>query len=152
MKVILLEDHKDLGKKGTVANVADGFARNFLIPRGIVVEATPAAMRELQGQKDRERAREKKLRAQAEKIKSVILDKTVVVKVKAGESGRLFGSVTPKDVAAAIKAQYKQTVDRRRIDMNEHMKTIGLYEATVKLFKDVEAGINIKVEAEGDPR
>jgi large subunit ribosomal protein L9 len=150
MRVILLQDSKDLGKKGSVVNVADGYARNFLIPRQVVVEANESNMKSLQADQRLKDAKAKRLLDEARAAADHLRDKTVTVISKAGESGRLFGSVTPKDVADAIKKQYKVDVDRRKIEIQETVKTIGLYQALLSLHQDAHVAINLRVVAEED--
>jgi large subunit ribosomal protein L9 len=150
MKVILLQDSKELGKKGAVVNVADGYARNFLIPRQIVLEANESNMKSLKEDQRLKDAKAKRLLDEAKAAADMLRNKTVTVISKAGDSGRLFGSVTPKDVADAIKKQYKVDVDRRKIEIQESVKTIGLYEALLSLHQEAHVAINLRVVAEED--
>jgi len=151
MKVILLEDARDLGKKGAVINVADGYARNYLFPRKIAVEANDTNMRSLNQEKKRLDDRTKKLLAEARQAAAALDNATVTVKAKAGESGRLFGSITSKDIADAIEKAFKVGIDRKHIEIDDQIKTIGLYLATLKLHQDVEVKINVHVVSEGGP-
>lgn len=148
MKVILLQDSKDLGKKGAVLNVSDGYARNFLIAKGLAVEASESAMRTLQEDQKRESAKAKKLLDDAKNAASRIKGKTVTVVARAGGSGRLFGSVTAQDVSTAIQTQLKVAVDKRRLTLDQQIKTIGLYSATLKLHPEVEVSVDVKVVSE----
>jgi large subunit ribosomal protein L9 len=150
MKVILLQDSKDLGKKGSVVSVSDGYARNFLLPRKVAIPATENNMRNLQEDHRREELKAGRLLNEARFQAGALNDATVTVRAKAGETGRLFGSVTSKDVADAIQAAYKLAIDKRRIEVEESVKTIGLYRATLKLHQEVEVSINVKVVAEED--
>ena len=145
MKVILLEDAQGIGKKGAVLNVADGYARNYLIPRKIAVEASESNLKSLQHQKRQQDERAKRLLAEAREAAKVLENATVKVKAKAGESGRLFGSITSKDIAEAIDRTFGIAVDRKRIDIDEQIKTVGLYMATIRLHQDVEVKINVHV-------
>ncbi len=148
MKVILLEDARGIGKKGAVLNVADGYARNYLIPRKIAVEANESNMRSLNQEKKRQDDRARRVLSEAQVAAKVLENATVKVKAKAGESGRLFGSITSKDIADAIEKNFKLTVDRKHIEIDDQVKTIGLYLATLRLHQDVEVKINVHVVSE----
>lgn len=145
MKVILNEDVKGLGKKGEMVNASDGYARNFLFPKKLAVEANATAVNEL---KNRESAKahhiaeEKKL---AEEYKSKIDGKEIVFHVKAGASGKLFGSITSKEVAAEIAKLLGSEVDKKKISVNE-IKAYGEYTADVKFYNGITASVKIKVE------
>ncbi len=148
MKVILLEDARGIGKKGAVLNVADGYARNYLIPRKIAIEANESNMRSLSQEKKRQDDRAKRLLSEAQESAKALENATVKVKAKAGESGRLFGSITSKDIADAIERTFKLTVDKKHIEIDDQIKTIGLYLATLRLHQDVEIKINVHVVSE----
>jgi large subunit ribosomal protein L9 len=148
MKVILLSDSRDLGKKGAVVNVADGYARNYLFPRKIAVEANEMNMRSLNQEKKRLDEKARKLLSQAKHAAESLEDKTVKVRAKAGESGRLFGSITTRDIADAIQKAFKIELDKKSIEIDDQIKTIGLYLATLKLHQDVEVKINVHVVSE----
>ncbi|MDP2859897.1 MAG: 50S ribosomal protein L9 [Bacillota bacterium] len=148
MKAILLEDARDLGKKGAVINVADGYARNYLFPRKIAVEANETNMRSLNQEKKRLDDKSKKLLAEARQAVAALDNATVTVRAKAGESGRLFGSITSKDIADAVERTFKIEIDRKHIEIDDQIKTIGLYLATLKLHQDVEVKINVHVVSE----
>jgi len=150
VKVILLQDSKDLGKKGAVVNVSDGYARNYLFPRSIATEANESNMKSLQEVEKREDAKVKKALADAKAVASHLKEKVVTVRARAGETGRLFGSVTAKDIADAIQAQFKIPVDKRRVELQETVKSIGLYTALLSLHQNVEVQINVKVVSEED--
>lgn len=145
MKVILLEDVKKLGKKGDLVDVAEGYARNYLIPRKLVQEATEGSIKQLKQKKaalKRKKAQEKNAALEvAKKLK----DSSLTLKVKSGEQGKLFGSVTTKDISEALKAQHKITVDRRKIELPEAIKTLGNYEINIKLVPEVEAKLLVKI-------
>jgi len=144
MKVILKEDVKKTGKKGDIVKVADGYGRNYLLPRGLAEEATEGSIKQL---KDRQKAKERRFNeqvAEAEKLAKKIEQETFKIPVKAGENGRLFGSVTTKDIADAVKkAGYE--IDKRKIALDEHIKSLGVHKIRVKIFEDVEATLNIQV-------
>lgn len=144
MKVILKEDVKKLGSKGEVVNVSDGYARNYLIPRGLVEVATEGGIKQL---KQQEKARKKKKSeetSEAKEIASKLEKEKFVISVKAGEGGRLFGSVTTKDIADAVKkAGY--SIDKRKIELSENIKSLGVHNIRVKLYEDVTANLRIQV-------
>jgi len=144
MKVILKQDVKGLGKSGEMVNVSDGYARNFLMPRGLASEANAQAMNELKNRELAEKhKREVELKAAQDAAKE--LDgKTVKVSAKAGQSGKLFGSVTSKEVAEVIKNDYGIEVDKRKITI-EDIKNYGTYEAEVKIQSGVSAKIFVLV-------
>lgn len=148
MKVILKKDDKNLGKKNAIVEVNDGYARNYLIPRGIAVEATTAAQNEaiakLQGEKYR---KDHELDA-AKKLAVVLSGLTVVMKAKAGENGKLFGSITSKDVAEALKVQHKHEIDKKMFHMPDAIKTLGETEVELRLYAGVIAKMKVRVDIE----
>lgn len=144
MKVVLLQDVKGLGKKGELVNTSDGYARNFLFPRKLAIEANSQAMSEL---KNREAAEKHRIdmeiaaaKASAEKLDG----KTVRLTAKAGANGKLFGSVTPKDVAAAIAQQFSIELDKRKVVV-EDIKAFGTYPVEVKLYNGISAAMFVMV-------
>lgn len=144
MKVILKSDVKKLGSKGDIVKVSDGYARNFLMPKGLAEEATQSNLNEL---KHKEKIRERKYKenlTEAEELASKLEEKDFVIAVKAGENGRLFGSVTTKDIAKAVKKEGFK-IDKRKIDLSDHIKSLGVHKVKVKIFKDVEATLKVKV-------
>ncbi|HHU76844.1 MAG TPA: 50S ribosomal protein L9 [Firmicutes bacterium] len=147
MKVILIEDFSSLGQKGDLREVADGYARNFLIPRGLAVEATPGQMRAFEANReilDRKSAKEEKV---AREVAEKLSGRSFAIKVKAGESGRLFGSVTTADLAEVMaKAGFK--IDKRKIDLAEPIKELGEHEIQVKLHPEVRVPIQVVIETE----
>lgn len=141
MKVVLLEDIKGNGKKGELVNVNDGYARNYLFPRKLAKEANAQAMNEL---KNAEEAKAYKLKTEtetAQKTADQINGKSVKMFAKAGQGGRLFGSVTAKEIADELKKQYKVDVDKRKIAMDGDIKAFGTYECEVKLYNGITAKI-----------
>ncbi len=148
MKVILTQNVKNLGEKGEVVKVADGYARNYLIPKGLAEEATDSRLKNLkQKQKAKARKKEKELEKAREKAKE--LDgRVVIIKTKAGERGKLFGSVTSKDVAEAVKKEFGLDVDKRKIELEDPIKSLGRYPVGIRLYPDVTAEIIIAVEEE----
>ena len=144
MKVILLQDVKSQGKKDDVIEVNDGYARNFLFPRKLAAEANSQAMTEL---KNREDSKKHKIEVETQQAKASadkISGKTVKVTAKAGQGGRLFGSVTSKEIAAEMKNQFGIDIDRRKITVND-IKAFGTYPATVKLYQGVTAEFKVAV-------
>lgn len=145
MKVILLKDVKDIGQKGEVVNVAEGYARNYLLPRKLAAEATESSLKQLeQEKKAQERKRQKEKQMAMEQAE--MLSKThLTLKVKAGEQGKLFGSITSRDISDALKKQYNMDVDKRKIELSNPIKSVGDYEVTIKLAPEVETKILIKI-------
>ena len=123
MKVILLEDVKNVGKKDDIVSVSDGYARNFLFPRKWAVESTPGAAKEIERKRAAERAREMERRLDAEKKAGSLRGKIITVRTRCGSQGRLYGSVTSAEVAAALKEQYGVDVDKRRVELAEAIRT-----------------------------
>ena len=145
MKVVLLQDVKAQGKKGEVINVSDGYARNFLFPKGLAAEADAKVMNEL---KSKEEARLHKIEEEKAAARSVAEQLTgVVVKLKstAGADGRLYGSITAKDIAEALQKNHGITVDKRKIDMDGPIRAFGTYTLDVKLYTEIGGKINLVV-------
>ena len=146
MKVILIKDVNKLGKSGDKAEVADGYARNYLIARGLALEATSNLIAEVDSRKRGEKAKEAKLKKEAEEIKKQIQGKTVTVHVSAGEKGKLFGSVTNSQVAEALKVLYKLDIDKRDVKLPEAVKQAGEFPVIVRLYREVDAQMTLIVE------
>ncbi len=147
MKVILLEDVKGIGKKGSVANVSDGHARNYLIPRKLAMQATDSNLKVLEKQNAAiaaEKAEEKE--AALALKKKVEAANPVVVKGKAGDGGRLFGAITTKDIAEAFEAAYGMPIDKKKIVLKDNIKQAGNYKAELKLYPEISAVLKIRVE------
>ncbi len=147
MKLILREDVENLGKGGDLVDVKPGYGRNFLLPRGLAVVANTKNVRELDHQKTVASAKAAKLKASAEAVAKRLSETPVVLRRKAGEQDKLFGSVTAIDIAEALAARGLQ-LDRRSIDLAEPIKTVGDFEVPVKLHHDVVGKAKVKVEAE----
>jgi large subunit ribosomal protein L9 len=147
MQVILREDIDKLGKIGDLIKVADGYARNFLVPNKKAIEATPKNLRAMEHAKkmvsDRVRILKKEATAEADRIKGV----SIIIKAKVGEEGKLFGAVTTMDIAEAMKAQGVE-VDKRKIMLAEPIKRLGDFTVSVKLHSDVAADVKVSVVAE----
>lgn len=146
MKVILLQDVKSLGKKGELVNVSDGYARNFLYPKNLAKEANAQAMNELKNAEQSKKFKRDTEIAAANKAKAELEGAKFVIKAKAGESGKLFGSITAKEISAEIKRQKHFDVDKRKIVLKGDIKTLGEYEAEIKLYTAISANVTIAVE------
>ena len=144
MKVILKEDVKGQGNKGQLVNVSDGYARNFLLPRGLAMEADAQAMNDLKNKEEAARHHAAMEKQNAEEAAKALKGKTVKLTAKAGSAGRLFGSVTTKEVAEGLKAQFQVEVDKRKISMAD-VKAFGSYEAVVNLSPGISAKITVMV-------
>ncbi|MGE5632706.1 MAG: 50S ribosomal protein L9 [Caulobacteraceae bacterium] len=148
MKVVLLQDVKDLGKKEDLVNVSDGYARNFLFPRKLAVEATSGKLREIQDKKSAEKNRKDNELQNAKQLAEKLNKVEIKLKSKAGENGKLFGSITGKDIADAIKAQYKIEVDKKKVVLHDSLKTLGTYEVEVKVYPEVSAKVKVSIVEE----
>ena len=144
MKLVLLQDVKSLGKKGQLVSASDGYARNFLIPKGLAKEANAQAMNEYKNAENSKKYKHDQEVAAAENAKSILDGKTLEIKTKAGKSGKLFGAVTSKDVSINIKNQFNLDIDKHKISMND-IKDIGTYTAKIKLFTGISAEISVNV-------
>ena len=145
MKVILLEDVKTLGKKGQIVNVNDGYARNYILPKKLGLEANGKNMNDLKLQKQNEaKIAQEQLDAAKELAKKIEASK-VELKIKTGEGGRTFGSVSSKEIAVAVKEQLGLEIDKKKINMTDAIRTLGMHPVTVKLHKDVTAELKVHV-------
>lgn len=142
MKVILLQDVKKVGKKGDVIEASDGYARNFLFPRKLAQEANDSNMHILNNKKENERKEKLAQLEAAQKLAGELKGKEITIKAKTGESGKLFGAITSKDVAELIKAQYKIEIDKKKIVMDT-IKLAGGYEIDVKLYPEVSTKMKV---------
>lgn len=145
MKVILLQDVKSLGKKGEIVNVSDGYARNFVLPKGLGVEADAKNMNDLKLQKANEKKVAQEQLAAAQELAKVLETKQVVVKIKSGEGGKTFGSVSSKEIAAEAKKQCDLDLDKKKIQLPEPIKALGAYEVGIKLHPKVTGTLKVKV-------
>ena len=148
MKVILNQDVHGSGKAGDIVNVSDGYARNMLIPKGLAVEATQANIKQIEKKKALEEARRKEEKAQAQAIADKIKDITVTIKTKAGEGGKVFGSITTKEISEELKKQFGIDVDKKKIVADGAIKTTGMTAVTLKLYQEVSAKLNVNIVAE----
>lgn len=145
MKVVLLADVKGHGKKGELCNVSDGYARNFLFPKKLAIEANAAAMNELKNREESNAHHLAEAKKAAEEIAKKINGKTVTITAKAGASGKLFGAVTAKEIAAEIKNTFSVDIDRRKMNVAD-IKQFGEYTAEIKLYNGVSATISVVVK------
>lgn len=150
MKVIFLQDVKGKGKKGEVKEVPNGYASNFLFKKGLAKEATPSSVSELKGKKKAQEKQEAEILEEAKELK-VFLEKeenAIEIKSKAADDGRLFGSVTTKQIASAAKSQLNVELDKRKIELNVPMRTLGTQTMDVKIHPEVVAEITVRVVPE----
>ena len=145
MKVILLQDVKGVGKKDTIVNAADGYARNFLFPQKLAVEATPGAMKGIEKMRKAEADREADRRAQATEAAGRLRGKVINMQVKCGAQGRLYGSITSAEVAAELEKQHGVKIDKRDIKC-ENIRAVGDVEIEVRVYKDINAKMTVHVE------
>lgn len=146
MKVILTADIKGTGYTGDIINVSDGYARNFLFPKGLAKEASEHNLNIAKQQQKANEKRHMMERLSAEEVSKRLKDLKVVIKAKCGEGGRLFGSVTVKEIAEAIEAQHGIDIDKKKIYLEDHIKELGETKAQVKVFAGVSADIIVSVE------
>lgn len=147
MQVILLEDVKALGKKGEVVNVSDGYARNFILPKKLGLEATPKNLNDLKLQKAAEAKLAQEILEQAQALAKEIESKSILLKIKSGEGGRTFGSVSTKEIAIALKEQLGYDIDKKKLVLNDPIKNMGTYTVPVKLHPKVTAELKVKVDS-----
>lgn len=147
MKVILLEDARGTGKAGDVANVSDGYARNMLIPRGLAVEATAQNIKQLEKKKEAMAKKFAEDKAAALELKKKLEEVTVEVRTKAGKDGKVFGSVTSKDIADALN-QMGFDIDKKKIQLDSPIKATGMTDVNVKLFTEISGKVKVNVVSE----
>ncbi len=148
MKVILQQEVKKVGKKGDIIEVSEGYARNFLLPKGMALEATSANINMLKQQKASEALKQQKLLEEAKALGEKVKGAAVTIKAKIGEGGRMFGSVTGKDVADALEKQHKLSLDKRKIELKDAIKSLGEYTVPVKIHTEVTVDLQVKVVPE----
>lgn len=145
MKVILTQDVKSLGKKNQLINVSDGYARNFLFKKKLAIEADAKNLNIMKDKIQSDNSKKDRELIEANILKSKLEDKEVKMEMLAGENGKLFGSITTKDIADAIKKQHKTEIDKRKIHLDEPIKSIGTTNVAIKVHSDVSISINIVV-------
>lgn len=152
MKVILLEDVKSLGKKGEIVNVNDGYARNFILPKKLGLEATSKNLNDLKLQKQNdEKVAQEKLDA-AKALAEEIKEKSITVKIQAGVEGKVFGSISSKEIATEAKKQLNMDIDKKKIVIPDAIKSLGTYNVNIKLHKDVTATLTVKLKQNKNPK
>jgi len=145
MKVIFLKDVKGKGKKGEIKNVADGYAQNFLFKQGLAIEATPANLKTLEAQKNKQKREAEEELARAKQQKEQIEQLTVEISAKAGEGGRLFGSITSKQIAESLEKQHRIKIDKRKIELGDAIRALGYTNVPIKLHSEVTAVLKVRV-------
>lgn len=145
MKVILLQDIKRVGKKDQIINANDGYARNYLFPKKLAVEATTGNLGNLKAKQESNQYRKDMQKEEAIKLADKIKDITLTIKVKAGENGKIFGGVTAKEIAENLKTQYAIDVDKKKINLNETIKVIGTRTVDIKLYEGVIGKLKVNV-------
>lgn len=145
MKVILLKDIKGTGKKGDIKEVSDGHARNYLLPKGLAEAATEGSLKTHQNNQKLAKKREQKLLAEAKKLAAQIDKVSLTIKSKAGEGGKLFGSITSKDIAEQIEREHGIAVDKRKIQLDGGIKTLGSQKIDIKVYPGVSGTIQVNV-------
>lgn len=148
MKVILTQDIKSVGKKGQIINASDGYARNYLLPKKLAVVADNTNLNELKTKQDANKYKKDMSRASAEELAQKMKDFELIFKIKAGENGKTFGSVTAKDIAEALNKKYFVEVDKKKIGLNDAIKTLGTYNIEIKLFEGITGKLKVNVIAE----
>lgn len=145
MNVIFIKDLKGQGKAGDKKNISDGYAKNFLIPKGYAIEATAANLNNLKGKQDSQQYQKEQDIKAANEMKAALEDITVVIKTKSGDNGKLFGSVTSKDIADELKKQHSVTIDKKKIVLPDGIKEVGKFSVDVKLYPSITGKINVEV-------
>ncbi|MCR5296137.1 MAG: 50S ribosomal protein L9 [Clostridiales bacterium] len=145
MKVVLLKDVKNVGKRDDILTVSDGYARNFLFPQKLAAEATPGALKEIQRKRAAQDAREAELRTEALAKAELLKHKVITLEVKCGEKGRLYGSVTAAEVAEALEKQHGIKADKRKLDIGDPIREVGVREITVWLYSGVTTPMKLNV-------
>ena len=145
MKVILKDNIKGVGKKDEVINASDGYARNFLLPKGLAVEANSENMSKLKAKEDSKAYRKEVEKEEAKKVAEKLAGIQLKVPVKAGENGKIFGGVSAKEIADLLKSNYNIEVDKKKIDLKETIKTLGLRTVTIKLYDGVIGNLKVDV-------
>jgi len=148
MKVILLKDVKGLGKEGELVNAKDGHARNFLFPRKLAEEASPENIRKWEERKRKNQAKEAEEYEKALELKKQIENINLELKSKAGEGGKLFGSITSKDIADELRTKHNIKIDRRKIELKENIKNLGNITVNIRVYPEVIANLSVKVVEE----
>jgi len=146
VRVILKREVAGLGRPGDVKDVADGYAQNFLLPRGLAIEATAGEMKVLARARDAKRAKQDRAHADAEELAKRLSETTLVFRLKAGDQGKTFGSVTSKDIAEALQREQKVEVDKTKVHLPEPLKALGVHQVEIRLLTDVRAKVTVAIE------
>ena len=146
MKVILLQNVPGTGKKNEIVNVSAGYARNYLLPRKWAMEATDAAVREVERRNEVERQQELERVHQAEELAKALKNKVVVLKAKCGDKGRLYGSITAQEIAEAVQQQHGVELDKRKLEVGETIRNLGEYDIQVGLYSGIKAPMKLRIE------
>ncbi|MCI9063246.1 MAG: 50S ribosomal protein L9 [Clostridia bacterium] len=144
MKVILKENIKSIGKKDEIKNVSDGYARNFLFAKDLAVEATPANLAKLKTKKDSEQYKKDVEKEEAQKVADELSKIKLEFKVKAGENGKIFGGISTKEIAEKLESEYKIKVDKKKINLKEAIKTLGITNVEIKLYEGVVGKVKVQ--------
>ena len=145
MNVIFIKDLKGQGKAGDKKNISDGYAKNFLIPKGYAIEATAANLNNLKGKQDSQQYQKEQDIKAANEMKATLEGITVIIKTKSGDNGKLFGSVTSKDIADELKKQHSVSIDKKKIVLPDGIKEVGKFSVDVKLYPSITGKINVEV-------
>ena len=148
MKVILLDNIKGVGKKDEIINASDGYARNYLFPKKLAVEATKENLSKLDSKNEANKFKKQNEKNETEEIAKQLKEITLKIKVKAVESGKIFGGVTSKEISENLKNQYKIEVDKKKIEVKETIKNLGRFNINIKLYEGVNAKLNVNITAE----
>ena len=146
MKVVLLKDVKNMGKRDDIVNVSDGYARNFLFPQKLAAEATPGTLKEIERKRAAQDAREAELKAEAQAKAELLKNKVIQLQVKCGDKGRLYGSVTAQEVADALEQQHGIKADKRKIDIGDPIRETGIREISVWLYSGITTKMKLDIQ------
>ena len=146
MRVILKAEVRGLGRTGEIKDVADGYARNYLLPKGLAIEATGGELKHLAQERQAEKTKKDRAHQDAEELAKRLGEVTLVFKLKAGEQGKTFGSVTAKEVADALKKEAKAQIDKTKIVLREPLRSLGIHKVEVRLLPDVRADVTVAIE------
>jgi len=146
VRVILKAEVRGLGRTGEIKDVADGYARNYLLPKGLAIEATGGELKQLAQERQTEKTKKDRAHQDAEELAKRLGEVTLVFKLKAGEHGKTFGSVTAKEVADALKKEAKAEIDKTKIVLHEPLRSLGVHRVEVRLLSDVRANVTVAIE------
>jgi large subunit ribosomal protein L9 len=146
VRVILKAEVRGLGRTGDIKDVADGYARNYLLPKGLAIEATGGQLRQLAQERETEKTKKDRAHQDAEELARRLAEVTLVFKLKAGEQGKTFGSVTAKEVADALKKEAKAEIDKTKVVLHEPLRSLGVHTVEVRLLSDVRATVTVAIE------